>query len=162
MFTIRDIEKTKEDMDFLTDMLYESIHIPSDKPPKEELLQAEHLCKYHLNWGRAGDTALIAVNQQKRSVGAVWYRLFNENEKGYGFVSPSIPELGMAILEEERGKGLGKQLLIKILKQAQDAGYSGLSLSVDLKNTRAVKIYQQSGFEDVVVTGTAKTMLYSF
>ncbi|GEN89277.1 GNAT family N-acetyltransferase [Oceanobacillus sp. FSL W8-0428] len=143
-------------------MLYESIYIPSDKPPKEELLQAAYLRKYHQNWGRTGDMALIAINQQNQAVGAVWCRLFNENEKGYGFVSPDIPELGIAIVESERGKGLGKQLLIEIIKGAKKAGYIGLSLSVDLKNTGAISLYHQLGFEDIEIEGTSKTMLYSF
>lgn len=106
--------------------------------------------------------ALIAINQQNQAVGAVWCRLFNENEKGYGFVSPDIPELGIAIVESERGKGLGKQLLIEIIKGAKKAGYIGLSLSVDLKNTGAISLYHQLGFEDIEIEGTSKTMLYSF
>ncbi|GGP17318.1 hypothetical protein GCM10011346_52690 [Oceanobacillus neutriphilus] len=106
--------------------------------------------------------ALIAVNQQGQAVGAVWYRLFNESEKGYGFVSPDIPELGIAIVEGERGKGLGKQLLIEIIKEAKRAGYIGLSLSVDLKNTGAIRLYHQLGFEDKETEGTSKTMLCLF
>ncbi|WP_152657911.1 GNAT family N-acetyltransferase [Oceanobacillus sp. CFH 90083] len=162
MFTIRKIVDDQKDLDFLTDMLYESIYIPSDKPPKEKLLHAAHLRKYHQHWGRTGDTALIAVNPQNQAVGAVWYRLFSEREKGYGFVSPDIPELGIAIVESERGKGLGKQLLIEIIKEANKAGYIGLSLSVDLKNIGAISLYHQLGFEDVETAGTSKTMLYSF
>lgn len=162
MYTIRKIEQSREDTDFLTDMLYESIYIPSDKPSKEELLQAEHLRKYHQNWGRKGDMALIAVNQQGQAIGAVWYRLFNENEKGYGFVSSDIPELGIAIVEGERGKGLGKQLLIEIIKKAKRAGYIGLSLSVDLKNIGAIRLYHQLDFEDIETEGTSKTMLCLF
>ncbi|MCT1904301.1 GNAT family N-acetyltransferase [Oceanobacillus sojae] len=162
MFIIRRMEMTQKDVDFLTDMLYESIYIPVDKPPKDELLQAENLRKYHQQWGRKGDMALLAVNQQNQSVGAVWYRLFNGNEKGYGFVSSNIPELGIAIVEGERGKGLGKQLLREIIKEAKRAGYIGLSLSVDLKNTSAISFYHQLGFADKDVAGTSKTMLCSF
>jgi hypothetical protein len=48
--------------DFLMEMLYESIYIPENKPPRNLLLKLPHLKKYSEGWGREGDRALIAVN----------------------------------------------------------------------------------------------------
>ncbi len=45
MFIIRNFEQNN--MDFLTDMLYESIYIPMNKPTKVELLNSPHLKKYY-------------------------------------------------------------------------------------------------------------------
>ncbi len=90
MVTIRIVDKNE--LDFLTDMLYESIHILENKPKKEDLINSSHIKKYHENWGREGDTALIAFNTDNQPVGAVWYRLFNESNKGYGFVDRHTPE----------------------------------------------------------------------
>jgi hypothetical protein len=46
---IRNLEEN--DFEFLMDMMYESIYIPQNKPPKEELLNAPHIKKYHEGWG---------------------------------------------------------------------------------------------------------------
>jgi len=71
---------------FFSEMLYESIHIPENKPPMDELLSSEGLKKYKENWGRPGDAALVAVDENETLVGAIWYRLFPSNDPGYGFV----------------------------------------------------------------------------
>ncbi|GAB2554347.1 hypothetical protein [Gracilibacillus alcaliphilus] len=77
MFEVRRLDNN-EDLDFLTDMLYESIFISENKPSKQKLLQSKHLRKYHQDWGRAGDTALIAYDLHQQPAGAVWYRLFSD------------------------------------------------------------------------------------
>lgn len=119
--------------DFLTDMLYESIYIPENKPNKEDLIKSAHLKKYHKNWGRDGDTALIALNTNNQAVEAVWYRLFDEFNKGYGYVDSNIPELGIAVIEEYRGMGIGTLLMEKIIHQAIFDGYRSISLSETLE-----------------------------
>ncbi|MCH7322721.1 hypothetical protein LZ480_12555 [Solibacillus sp. MA9] len=49
MVIIRNLKKSE--FDFLTDMLYESIHIPQNKPNKEDLINSTHIKKYHEGWG---------------------------------------------------------------------------------------------------------------
>lgn len=103
--------------------------------------------KYHQSWGRNGDKALIAFDNNKgNSVGAVWYRLFSSEERGYGYVSDDIPELGIALVKEARGKGLGTKLMNLIIEEAKRNGYKSLSLSVDVANTNAVNLYRKFGF----------------
>jgi hypothetical protein len=83
---------------FLMEMLYVSIHIDEKKIPTiNELLNTHELKKYHQNWGRKGDNALIAVDNTGTPVGAVWSRLFGGEERGYGYVNDDTPELGIAI-----------------------------------------------------------------
>ncbi|WP_299515512.1 GNAT family N-acetyltransferase [uncultured Rummeliibacillus sp.] len=158
MVLIRNLEKGE--LDFFTDMLYESIHIPQNKPNKEDLINSAHIKKYHENWGRKGDKALIAINTNNQPVGAVWYRLFNESNKGYGYVDNNTPELGIAVIEEARGMGVGTLLMKKIIHQAICEGYKSISLSVDPENRDAVHIYKKLGFEDYAVSGTSITMVY--
>ena len=158
MVIIRNLKENE--YDFLTDMFYESIYIPENKPDKEDLINSSHLKKYHEGWGRNGDTALIALNTNNQAVGAVWYRLFNEFNKGYGYVDSNTPELGIAVTEEVRGMGVGTLLMKKIIHQAICEGYKSISLSVDPKNSNAVHIYKKLGFEDYGVSGTSITMVY--
>lgn len=141
-------------------MLYESIYIPEKVKNKEELLNSPSIKKYYEEWGRKGDTALIAIDENNQAVGAVWYRLFDESNKGYGFVDNRTPELGIAVTKEARGLGIGTLLMKQIIKQALEDGYKTLSLSVDPENTSAVYIYRQLGFIDYNVSGTSITMIY--
>ncbi|MGY3190561.1 ribosomal protein S18 acetylase RimI-like enzyme [Lysinibacillus sp. TE18511] len=143
-------------------MLYESIHIPENKPLKEVLLNSPDIRKYHEGWGRKGDEVLIAFNTENQTVGAVWYRLFDDHNKGYGYIDGNTPEIGMAVSKEVRGRGVGTILMHEIIQQAMDEGYNTISLSVDLENDTAINMYQKLGFKDYEVVGTSKTMIYKF
>ncbi|SES44694.1 GNAT family N-acetyltransferase [Psychrobacillus sp. OK032] len=158
MVIIRNLEKSE--FEFLTDMLYESIYIPENKPNKEDLINSPYNKKYHVDWGRNGDTALIALNTNNQALGAVWYRLFDEFNKGYGFVDSKTPELGIAVTKEARGNGVGTLLMEKIIHQAMYEGYKSISLSVDPNNSNAVHIYKKMGFKDYEESGTSITMIY--
>ena len=159
MIHVKSLGQSEQDLDFLTDMMYESIHIPENKPPKEELLNLPHIKKYNEGWGRKGDRAIIAV-EENVPVGAAWYRLFTENQKGYGYVDDETPELGIAVLNKVRGKGIGNLLMENLIETADRDGYTSLSLSVDPKNTQAVQLYKKLGFEQCGSSGTSWTMIY--
>lgn len=160
MISIRDLED--EEFEFLMDMLYESIHIPENKPSKEKLLGLPHLKKYSDGWGRKGDRALIAIDEANQSVGAVWYRLFDEHNKGYGYVDQHTPELGIAVSTEVRGMGVGTLLMGKIIQLALEDGYKSISLSVDPDNSNAVQLYNKMGFKECGVSGTSMIMVCRF
>ncbi|MED1204450.1 GNAT family N-acetyltransferase [Heyndrickxia acidicola] len=159
MVSIRELAENEQV--FLMEMLYESMYIPEEKPPKEVLLKLPHLKNYSEGWGRKGDRALIAINNDDEAIGAAWYRLFSETEKGYGFVDVCIPELGIALKEEARGMGAGTKLMEAILLQAKRDGYAALSLSVDPANHQAVHLYKKLGFIECGASGTSITMLCS-
>lgn len=161
MFSIRNFEGNEKEFEFFLDMLYESIHIPENKPLKEVLLNSPHIRKYHEGWGRKGDKVLIAFDADNKTVGAVWYRLFDENNKGYGYIACNTPEIGIAVSKDIRGRGLGTLLMRKVIQQAKDEGYNTFSLSVDLENSSAINIYKKLGFKDYEVAGTSKTMIYT-
>lgn len=62
--------------------------------------------KYVENWGRTGDLGYIAVNAEGRPVGSIHIRNFDEANKGFGYVSDDIPELGMALIPKYRGTSI--------------------------------------------------------
>lgn len=160
MIQVRSLEQNENDLEFLTDMMYESIHIPENKPPKEELLNLPNIKKYSEGWGRPGDKALIAFNENNLPVGAAWYRLFTANQKGYGYVDDKTPELGIALTNEARGKGIGILLMKKLIEAASWDHFTSLSLSVDPTNTQAMKLYKKLKFEQCGLSGTSLTMIY--
>lgn len=157
MFYVRKLEE--HEYLFLREMLYESIHIPQNKPEIDELLNSDGLKKYSENWGRPGDNALVAEDEQGQLLGAVWYRLFPKDQPGYGFVNAHTPELGMAIRESSRGKGIGSLLMKEIIAMAREQQFDALSLSVDPENTHAVRLYKKFGFVKSGVSGTSDTMV---
>ena len=81
-------------------------------------------------------------------VGAAWYRLFTEDEPGYGFVDEKTPELGIAVVPLHRRKGIGETLLRALMVQAREDGFPSLSLSVAAHN-RSRMMYERVGFPKV-------------
>ncbi|MEL6672931.1 MAG: GNAT family N-acetyltransferase [Bacteroidota bacterium] len=152
---------TASDHAFLKQMFYAALFVPPGKPLYAwELLEEPHLAKYWVDWGRPTDAGWIAV-QKAEQLGAVWTRFFSRENAGYGFVREDIPELGIALVEGMRGKGLGTRLMQKMMATAQEKGWSGLSLSADTRN-QAVRLYEKLGFQEVKTEGTSITMCLTF
>ena len=139
-----------QDLPFLRDMLRHAYYArwgdEADVP----------LERYVAGWGRPGDSALVAIDEFQ-PVGAAWYRLFEEDEPGYGFVNEGTPELTIAIVPSRRGRGLGEELLTALLEQARSEGYGRISLSVEPDNP-ALRLYEQHGFARVGERGGALVM----
>lgn len=57
-------------------------------------------------------------------------------------------ELGIGILKEYWGLGLGKALTEACIQCAGEAGYKQLELNVVADNTRAILLYREAGFEE--------------
>ncbi|KRE44278.1 GNAT family N-acetyltransferase [Paenibacillus sp. Soil724D2] len=159
MVIVRLLEQ--QEYDFFMDMHYESIYILEGKPSKHELLNAPNIKKYSEEWGRKGDRALVALIDEK-PIGAAWYRLFDETNKGYGYVDHKTPELGIAILPDFKRKGIGTILMKEIIQHARNDGYKSLSLSVDPDNHTAVRLYEKLGFEYFGMSGTSWIMKVTF
>ena len=149
---------TVDDVEFLQKMLYQAATWNPDWPrePMEDVLADPMTMRYHEAWGRPGDGGVIA-ELDGVPVGAAWYRLFEEDEPGYGFVDESTPELTIAIVPSRRGRGLGEELLTALLEQARSEGYGQISLSVEPDNP-ALHLYEQHGFAKVGERGGALVM----
>jgi GNAT superfamily N-acetyltransferase len=102
------------------------------------------LTRYVDNWGREGDVGLIAHETGNR-VGAAWFRLFREDEPGYGFVDERTPELSISVVPSRRRHGVGQELLDALVEKAREAGHEQVSLSVE-KDSPAVSFYERNGF----------------
>lgn len=140
---------TQHDVAFLKKMLYEAARWNPDWPrePIEEVLADPVLVRYHAGWGREGDGGVI-VEVEGEPAGASWYRVFAEDEPGYGFIDEKTPELSIAVLPLHRRKGIGHALLHSAMVQAREEGFQALSLSVAVHN-RSRMMYQRAGFHKV-------------
>jgi GNAT superfamily N-acetyltransferase len=152
-------EASASDEPFLREMVYHSLYVPDGCPPIDRaIVSRPEIAKYVNGWGRPGDLGLIAVDSSTdEAVGAVWLRIFAASEGGYGYVAEDIPELGIAVLPEHRGCGVGSALLQRIVKVATSK-YRAVSLSVSNDNP-ARHFYERIGFERVGMFGDSVTML---
>ncbi|MBA4492765.1 GNAT family N-acetyltransferase [Paenactinomyces guangxiensis] len=148
------------DAPLLKEFLYLAIYVPEgEQPPAKEITERPELSRYLENWGQPGDLGFIVeLKKESKPIGAAWFRQFNKENPGYGFVAENIPELSIAVLPGYRGQGLGRDLLTRIINQARLEGYPGLSLSVSKQNP-AVSLYERLDFKHVRDTGDTQVML---
>jgi ribosomal protein S18 acetylase RimI-like enzyme len=121
------------------------------------LVEDASLWRYVAGWGRRGDAAVIAL-EGGFPVGAAWYRLFTDDEPGFGYVDDQIPVCAIAVVPSRRGHGIGSELLDALIGLAREQGYQGLSLSVADDDSGAMRVFEKHGFEKVEQTDHSWTM----
>jgi GNAT superfamily N-acetyltransferase len=130
------------DVPFLRDMLRHAFYgrtpVGDEEPP---------LTRYVNGWGRPGDRSLIVFDEFV-PVGAAWYRLFTNDDAGFGFIDEQTPELAIAVVPSRRGRGFGHELLAGLLDCARKDDFEAISLSV-AKDNPARHLYERYGFEPV-------------
>jgi ribosomal protein S18 acetylase RimI-like enzyme len=133
---------------FLWQMLYEAAHMSNAGETIETAKTNSNLARYVANWGLPDDVGFIAETKNHRQpVAAVWMRLLTGENKGYGYVNDSMPELAVGVLPGHRGKGIGCILLDRLLDEAARK-YPGVCLSVRANNP-AVRFYERAEFQAV-------------
>lgn len=129
--------------------LYEAVSWAPDRelPPYEALVDHPELLRYHRDWGRSGDAAIVAIDGDG-VVGVAFYRLFTDDDHGHGYVDAETPELGIAVAAGYRGRGVGTRLMRGLEQVARGAGMRRLSLSVDPENP-ALRLYERLGYREL-------------
>ncbi len=95
--------------------------------------------KFVLDNIRAGNPAFVAV-KDGRVVG--WCDICRMDRPVYLHVGV----LGMGILKEFRGQGLGRRLILAALQRAREVGIERVELTVYVSNKRAIRLYESVGF----------------
>ncbi len=140
------IRKLKQDeVKILDTFLYEAIFIPEgvEAPPMEIINQPE-LRVYVDGFGTKNGDLCFATESDGAIVGAVWVRIMND----YGHIDDETPSFAISLLNEYRGKGIGTELMKRMLEELKSCGYKKTSLAVQKLNY-AVKMYKNVGFEIV-------------
>lgn len=129
----------------LEDFLYEAIFIPKDaeKPPRDIIVQDE-LQVYIRNFGKRKDDHCLAAECDGKIVGACWVRIMDD----YGHIDDETPSFAISLYEEYRGRGIGTELMRRMLELLKNEGYKSASLAVQKENY-AVRMYKNVGFEIV-------------
>jgi GNAT superfamily N-acetyltransferase len=95
---------------------------------------------YYEDWGRQDDMGFTAV-AECRMIGAVWSRMKECVTEKY----PEYPELGIGVLPEFQGMGIGSLLLETHIESCRER-YPGLRLGVNEKAVRVLSFYRKFGF----------------
>lgn len=85
-----------------------------------------------------------------------WIAQMGEETVGYVFFldyDTSVPELGVAVRDDLRGRGLGRRLVTYAMEIARSEGKGGIQLTTHVANLRAQALYESLGF---VCKGLAK------
>ncbi len=149
----------RSDLRFLEQMLFEAAfwRPGQTRPAIVSALAEPELAKLLADWGRDGDTGVVA-EMGAEPVGAAWYRFWSDDDHSYGYVDASIPEVAIGVVERHRGRGVGTALLEALVESARFEKIPALSLSVERDNP-ALRLYERIGFEIVGSGGNAWTML---
>ncbi len=124
--------------------LYWAIYVPEGSPqPDPAIINQPELAHYVVDWGKSDDRASFAV-QEDVVIGVCWSRCFSADEPGYGFISPDIPEISLAIHPDDRSRGIGTELLSELIEILR-IDYPAVSLSVSPGNP-AIRLYRRAGF----------------
>lgn len=140
-YIIRKIRK--EEIKILDDFIYEAIFIPEGtEKPSKKIIKSENLQVYIKDFGNSKDDNCLVAEYNNKIVGACWTRIMND----YGHIDNETPSFAISLYEEYRGKGIGTELMLKMLDLLKQKGYKQASLAVQKENY-AVKMYKKVGFK---------------
>jgi ribosomal protein S18 acetylase RimI-like enzyme len=140
---------TADDLEYVKWALYTAFAWKPERQrySPELVLDRPDAARYYRDWGRPGDLGVVA-HVDGDLAGLAFCRLFTAADHGHGYVDDQTPEIGVAVAEGWRGRGLGTRLLAEIATAARVAGFARLSLSVDAGNP-AIRLYQRIGYQEV-------------
>ena len=138
-------ELRPDEYGLLKDFLYEAIFIPEGiMPPDRSITELPELALYYEDFGSGPADLCMAAEDKGRVVGAAWTRIMSD----YGHVDDDTPSLAISVLSEYRNRGIGTQLLQKMITLLKCHGYERVSLAVQKENY-AVRMYEHAGFRTI-------------
>src|SRR5262249_52851092 len=106
-----------------------------------------------INDVRTVDEILDGHRSQGQHDPALWWHVSLNGQPAGVVLLTSIPESGdwevayVGVVPEMRRRGIGRELIHRVLHEARTAGVPGVTLSVDGRNGPAWELYRRLGFE---------------
>ncbi|AWB81592.1 GNAT family N-acetyltransferase [Corynebacterium yudongzhengii] len=139
-------ETTAEDLTYIKRLNYlaEVFGEESTTPDSQGFLAS---ARFYVDAWRAKQGGFIAMDTSlDNPAGGVWIIEGDDDLHGTGYVSADIPELAIAVEKRYQGHKLGPRLIQAATELARERGFAGISLAVNLDNTRAHRLYERLGF----------------
>jgi len=134
-------EITAADYPLLEEYLYRAIFLPPGvAPPPFEIVFTPEIFIYIKDFGGKDDCGVVAEIDGE-IVGVAWTRII----PAYGHIDNDTPELAISVLPENRNRGVGTMLLMRLFELLRCQGYKRTSLSVQKENP-AVRFYKRLGY----------------
>lgn len=111
------------------------------------VLANPNLARYVEDFGRAGDCAVVAHNDEQ-IVGIAWARLWTPDAHGFGWIDEATPEMAIAVEAEFCGQGIGARLIEELKMELRETGATQIALNVRA-DSPAVRLYEKLGFAKV-------------
>ena len=149
---------TADDGAILQEMLAIAADWRPDAPARSlaEIMAEPALAHYVAGWPAEGEVGFVV--EDRRPLGAAWWRFFPDHDPGYGFVDGATPEVSIGVVADARGQGFGTLLLGALIEEARRGAARALSLSVASDNPAAA-LYQRLGFVTIGRVGGSFTMV---
>ncbi len=137
----------EDEWHLLEEFLYQAIYVPEgfEGEVPRDIVRDDPKCRaaYEDFGSLPDDQAMVAVVDGE-VVGACWVRTTDE----YGHIDNATPSFSISLFEEFRGRGIGTELMQRMLDDLLSAGYARASLSVQKENP-AARLYARLGFRSV-------------
>ena len=133
---------------FLEAMLREAVYPDDPSVSIAQVMQRPDLAMTIPDFSRAGDLALIEEDDGA-ALGAAWCRCFTHEAHSWGYIDSDTPEVGIAVVPDRRGQGIGTRLLHALMDRARLDGRTALSLCTDPED-RPLSMYVRAGFTPLV------------
>ena len=138
-------ELRPDETDLLKEFLYEAIFIPEGmEPPDRSIIGQPELSLYYEDFGSGPADHCLVAEADGKVVGAVWTRIMND----YGHVDDETPSFAISLYREYRGRGIGTEMMRRMLALLRSQGWKRASLAVQKANY-AVRMYEKVGFRTV-------------
>ena len=137
----------EDEWHLLEEFLFQAIYVPEgfEGEVSRDIVRDDPKCRaaYEGFGSLPDDRALVAVADGE-VVGACWVRTTDE----YGHIDDATPSFSISLFEEFRGRGIGTELMQRMLDDLLRVGYARTSLSVQKENP-AARLYARLGFRSV-------------
>lgn len=138
----------EDEFHLLDDFLYLAIHQEDPATPvPRSVLDVPEVAAYIKDWGKTDDFCLVAVDGSE-IIGAALARIISGTITGYGNLDEHTPEFLISVKPEYRGRGIGEELMRRLIRLLAERGYQQASLSVQ-KSNPAHRLYKRLGFSVV-------------
>lgn len=122
----------------LSSVAQEGKYLSTNKPfPEETVVQFYIYCK------RNEFPQFVVLNDSERVVG--WCDVVTR--EGY---PENIGFIGVGLLPEYRGRGIGTELMLETMKKAKQAGFNEIRLDCRATNKTALHLYKKLGFRRLI------------